>query len=189
LLGRNKFRQPNYATFALFSKGKLHYILATVRRNMMPAKRFRVLLQKAEQSEATGIQIPFDVQKVYGTRARVPVRGTINGFPYRSSISPMGGGCHFMPVNKSLREGAKVKAGDTISVVMERDDEPRVITPPKDLARALKADKDAKANWEKLSYTHQKEYANAIKEAKRPETRARRLEKAITELASGKKPR
>lgn len=155
----------------------------------MPAKRFRVLLQKAEQSEATGIQIPFDVQKVYGTRARVPVRGTINGFPYRSSISPMGGGCHFMPVNKSLREGAKVKAGDTISVVMERDDEPRVITPPKDLARALKADKDAKANWEKLSYTHQKEYANAIKEAKRPETRARRLEKAITELASGKKPR
>ena len=155
----------------------------------MPTKRFRVLLQKAEESEATGIQIPFDVQKVYGTRARVPVRGTINGFPYRSSISPMGGGCHFMPVNKSIREGAKVKAGDTISVVMERDEEPRVITPPPDLARSLRSNKEARANWEKLSYTHQKEYAQAIEEAKRPETRVRRIEKAITQLASGQKPR
>jgi Domain of unknown function (DUF1905)/Bacteriocin-protection, YdeI or OmpD-Associated len=155
----------------------------------MSTKRFRVLLQKAERSEATGIQIPFDVQKVFGTRARVPVRGTINGFPYRSSISPMGGGCHFMPVNKSLRESAKAKGGDTVSIVMERDEEPRVITPPPDFARSLKTNKDAKANWEKLSYTHQKEYANSIEEAKRPETRARRLEKAITELASGKKPR
>jgi hypothetical protein len=155
----------------------------------MPTKRFRVVLEKAETSEATGIQIPFDVQKVYGTRARVPVRGTINGFPYRSSISPMGGGCHFMPVNKSIREGAKIKAGDTISVVMERDEEPRLVTPPPDLGRALKASKDAQASWEKLSYTHQKEYAQAVAEAKRPETRARRIEKAINELASGKKPR
>ncbi|MDT4898130.1 MAG: hypothetical protein QOH25_3207 [Acidobacteriota bacterium] len=155
----------------------------------MPTKRFRVLLEKDETSEATGIAIPFDVLKVYGTRARVPVRGTINGFPYRSSIAPMGGGCHFMPVNKSIRKGAKIKGGETVSVVMERDDEPRVITPPPDLARSLKADKNALAAWEKLSYTHQKEYAKAIEEARRPETRARRIEKAITQLASGKKPR
>jgi hypothetical protein len=155
----------------------------------MPAKRFRVVLEKAEESEATGIRIPFDVLKVYGTRARVPVRGTINGFPYRSSISPMGEGCHFMPVNKSLRDGARAKGGDTISVVMERDEEPRVITPPQDLARALKADKGAQAVWEKLSYTHQKEYANAVEEAKRPETRARRIEKAVADLSAGKKPK
>ncbi|HUQ34019.1 MAG TPA: YdeI/OmpD-associated family protein [Pyrinomonadaceae bacterium] len=155
----------------------------------MPAKRFRVLLEKAERSEATGIRIPFDVLKVFGTRARVPVRGTINGFPYRSSISPMGEGCHFMAVNKSMREGAKAKGGDTISVVMERDEEPRVITPPQDLERALKADKSAQAAWEKLSYTHQKEYANAVEDAKRPETRTRRIEKTVTDLAAGKKPR
>lgn len=155
---------------------------------MPTTKRFKVLLEKDENSEATGISVPFDVEKVYGTRARVPVRGTINGFPYRSSIFPMGG-CHFMAVNKATRDGAKAKAGDTINVVMERDDEPRVITPPQDFARALKANKDAQATWGKLSYTHQKEYAGAIEEAKKPETRARRIEKAIAELAAGKKPR
>jgi hypothetical protein len=155
----------------------------------MPTKRFRVLLEKDDNSEATGIAIPFDVLKVFGTRARVPVRGTINGFPYRSSISPMGKGCHFMAVNKSLREGAKAKGGDIITVVMERDEEPRVITPPPELASALKTNEEAKATWEKLSYTHQKEYAKAIEEAKKPETRARRLEKAIAHLAAGKKPR
>jgi uncharacterized protein YdeI (YjbR/CyaY-like superfamily) len=74
-----------------------------------------------------------------------------------------------------------------VSVVMERDDEPRVVTPPVDFARALKANKAALAAWERLSYTHRKEYAKAIEEAKKPETRARRLEKAITALAAMKK--
>ncbi len=154
----------------------------------MPTKRFRVLLEKDENSEATGMLIPFDVLKVFGTRARVPVRGTINGFPYRCSIFPMGGGNHYMVVNKNVRAGAKAKGGDIISVVMERDDEPRIITPPADFARALKSNKEARATWEKLSYTHQKEHALAIEEAKRPETRTRRIERAIAQLAAGKKP-
>lgn len=154
----------------------------------MPTKRFRVLLEKHETSEATGICVPFDVLKVFGTRARVPVRGTINGFPYRSSIFPMGEGKHYMVVNKNVRAGAKAKGGETVSIVMERDDEPRLITPPADFARALKSNKEARATWEKLSYTHQKEHALAIEEAKRPETRVRRIEKAIAQLAAGKKP-
>ena len=93
-----------------------------------------------------------------------------------------------MAVNKRMREGAKAKAGDAVEIVMERDDEPRVVTPPADFARALKANKAAQTAWEKLSYTHRKEYANAIEEAKKPETRARRIEKAVAELAAGKKP-
>src|SRR5205085_11149378 len=108
----------------------------------LPVKRFRVPLEQDERSTATGISIPFDVQKTFGTRARVPVCGTINGFPYRSSIFPMGG-CFMMAVNRELREGAGVRAGDTITVRMERDTEPRVVTPPADLARALRANKDA----------------------------------------------
>jgi hypothetical protein len=155
---------------------------------MPPTKRFRVLLEKHESSEATGIKIPFDVQKVFGTRARVPVRGTINGFAFRSSIFPMGDGHHYMVVNKETRAGAKATGGETVSIRMERDDEPRTITPPPDFARALKANKAAQAMWEKLSYTHRKEHAKAIEEAKRPETRARRIEKAIEQLAAGKKP-
>ena len=151
------------------------------------AKRFRVLLEKAEGMDAASITIPFDVEKVFGARTRVPVRGTINGFPYRSSIFPMGGK-HLMVVNKAMREGAGVKGGETISVRMERDDEPRLITPPKDFARALKANKEAQAFWKTLSYTHRKEHVRATEEAKKPETRARRIEKAIEMLAAGKKP-
>jgi hypothetical protein len=155
---------------------------------MAKAKRFRVVLEKYPNSTATSITIPFDVQKAFGTRARVPVRGTINGFPFRSSIFPMGSGAHYMVVNKTMREGANVKGGDMITVVMERDDEPRVVTPPADFARALKANKAAQAAWEKLSYTHRKKYVEAIEEAKKPETRARRIEKAIAQLVAGIKP-
>ena len=151
------------------------------------AKRFRVLLEKYRDTEATGIHIPFDVHKVFGTRARVPVRGTINGFPYRGSLFPMGDGQHYMVVRKELREAAGVKGGQTITVTMERDDEPRTVTPPADLARALRRDRAAQAAWDKLSYTHRREYAELIEGAKRPETRARRVEKALSQLAAGKK--
>jgi hypothetical protein len=144
-------------------------------------------LEKHESSEATGITIPFDVQEVFGAR-RVPVRGTINGHPFRNTIFSMGG-CYMMPVNREMREGAKARAGDTVTFIMERDEEPRVVTPPAELARALRANKAAKATWDKLSYTHQKEWARAVEEAKRPETRTRRVEKAVAELAAGKKPR
>lgn len=151
------------------------------------AKRFRAELIKDDNSTATAIDIPFDVEKVFGKRGRVPVRGTINGFPYRSSIFFMGGK-HFMVVNKQMREGAQVNAGETVSVVMERDDEPRTIEAPPDLARALKANKTAQAAWDKASFTHRKEYALAIEAAKKPETRARRVEKAIAELTAKYKP-
>jgi hypothetical protein len=155
---------------------------------MPTAKRFRVLLEKYETSEATGIKLPFEVEKAFGSRARVPVRGTINGFAFRSSVFPMRGGHHYMIVNKQTREGAKAVGGETVSVVMERDDEPRIVTPPADLVKALKSNKEARAMWDKLSYTHRKEHVKAIEEAKRPETRTRRIEKAVTQLAAGKKP-
>jgi uncharacterized protein YdeI (YjbR/CyaY-like superfamily) len=98
----------------------------------------------------------------------------------------MGDG-HMMAVNKQLREGANVKGGEMINVVMERDEEPRIITPPGDFAKALKANKAAKAAWDKLSYTHQKEYVQEIEEAKKPETRVRRIEKTINQLSTNTK--
>jgi len=151
-------------------------------------QKFQILLEKDENSEACGFHVPFDVQEVFGTKARVPVCGTINGFPYRGSIMNMGDG-HIMAVNKKLREGARVKGGDIINVVMERDDTPRIITPPDDFAKALNKSKEAKAFWDKLSYTHQREYVQAIEEAKKEETRLRRIEKSIEMLSAGKKPK
>lgn len=152
---------------------------------MAKKQRFSVVLEKDSKTEATGITIPFNVEEVFGTRARVAVRGTINGYAFRSSISPMGG-CHRMAVNQSMREGAKIKGGDTVTVVMERDDEPRTVEMPKDFAAALKKDKQAQVAWDKLSYTHRKEHVLAIEESKKPETRARRIEKTISQLSEAK---
>ena len=132
------------------------------------------------------LNAPFDVVKVFGTRARVPVRGTINGFPFRSSLMPMGG-CHGMAINKTMRDGAGVKAGDTVSVVMERDEAERTVEVPLILKKELAKSKAAQANWKELSFTSQKEIVISISGAKQEETRARRLAKAMDILKTGKK--
>jgi hypothetical protein len=150
---------------------------------------FEAVLEQDDKTTACGIYMPFSVPEVFGTRARVPVRGTINGFPFRSSIAPMGGR-FIMGVNRGLREGAGVRAGDLVDVVLERDNEPRVIEPTQDLAEALLASPAAQIAWERLSYSHKKEFVLAIEDAKKPETRARRVAKAIGELlAMGMKRR
>ncbi|HEU4698601.1 MAG TPA: YdeI/OmpD-associated family protein [Gemmatimonadales bacterium] len=155
---------------------------------MSTPQRFTVVLEQADHGEATGITIPFDVPAVFGTRARVPVRGTLNGFPFRSSIMPMGGR-FMMAVNRAMREGARAKAGDRVEVVMERDDAPRTVEPPADLAAAIAAWPGAAEAWEKLSYTHKKEWARHVEGAKKAETRERRIRQAVEEMAAGIKPR
>lgn len=152
-----------------------------------PVKRFRALVKRDEGSEVCAIDIPFDVEKTFGARGRVPVRGTLNGAPFRASVFRMGGDCHFMVVNRKLREAAGVRGGETVPVTVERDDEPRVMEPPADFARALKGNKDAQATWDKLSYTHRREHVEHIEDAKKPETRARRIDKSVQTLAAGKK--
>lgn len=152
-----------------------------------PVKRFRALVNRKEGGDVCSIDIPFDVEQTFGARGRVPVRGTLNGAPFRSSAFRMGGDCHFMVVNRRMREAAGVTGGETVPVVMERDTEPRVVTPPADFARALEANAEARAAWDRLSYTHQREHAEHIEEAKKPETRARRIEKSVALLAAGRK--
>jgi len=148
--------------------------------------RFRVKLDGMDGSEVAALRAPFDVEKNFGSKARVPVRGTINGVPFRSSLMPMGG-CHRMVVNKAIRDGAGVKAGDTVVVVMERDEAERTIHPPPQLKKELAKSKSALANWKKQSFTNKKEMARAIMEAKQDETRARRLAKVMDVLKNGKK--
>ena len=124
---------------------------------------FEVRLEGETSSEVAALSVPFDVEKTFGTRGRVPVRGTINGYPFRSSLMPMGG-CHRIVVNRAMREGAGVKAGDTVKVVMERDDAPRTVDPPALLKKELANSKTAQANWEKQSFPFKKEMARSIVE-------------------------
>jgi Bacteriocin-protection, YdeI or OmpD-Associated/Domain of unknown function (DUF1905) len=148
--------------------------------------RFKAKIEGKEVGVVAAITPPVDVREFYGTRGRVPVRGTINGYPYRSSLSPCGAR-HMMPVNKLLRAGAGAEPGDMVDVVMERDEEERTVEAPALLKKALAKNKSAQANWEKLSFTHKKEMARAIVGAKQEETRARRLGKIMEILKAGAK--
>ncbi len=143
-------------------------------------KRFRAPLE-TEAGSFAYIQVPFDVKAVFG-KGRPPVRVTLNGCQYRSTLAPYGG-VHYLVVNQTVRAAANVKVCDRVDVTLEADETPRTIKPPADLARALKANLAAQARWKQLSFTHQKEYVEAIEDAKKPETRARRIEKTIERLA------
>jgi hypothetical protein len=148
--------------------------------------RFTAKIDGKEAGVVAAITPPVNVPEFFGTRARVPIRGTINGYPFRSSLMPMGG-CHMMPVNKTLCAGAGVKPGDTVEVMMEQDEEERTVDAPPVLKKELAKNKTARANWEKLSFTHKKEIAICIAGAKQEETRARRLAKVMQILKTGAK--
>jgi hypothetical protein len=148
--------------------------------------RFKVKLIGQERSEVAALKPPFDVPKIFRTRARVPVRGTINGYPFRSSLSNMGDG-HMMAVNAELRAGGKCKAGDTVEVVLQRDLEERVVQVPTDIKNVIASNKTAQTTWDSLSFTHQKEWVRAITEAKKEETRQSRIDKMMAALKAGKR--
>jgi hypothetical protein len=146
--------------------------------------RFKIKLVGQEGSSATGFYAPFDVPATFGTRARVPVKGTINGYPFRSSLMPMGGG-YCVGVNKTMREGANVKAGDEVDVVLERDTKERTMEAPPELKRELAKNKKAREQWDGLAYTVKKEMALSITGAKQDETKKRRLARVMGVLKTG----
>lgn len=123
------------------------------------------------------IPLTFDPKSVFG-KVRAPVRVTLNGYTYRSTIAAMGGP-PWIPLRKSNREAAGLEGGETIEVRLDLDTEKREITPPADFSRALKAMPRAWDQWRELSYSHQREHVEAIEGAKKAETRARRIEAAI----------
>ena len=149
----------------------------------MTTHRFETVLQ----AEDSGVffEVPLDVPAVFG-KARAPVRGTINGHPFRSTVAVYGGRS-YLPVKKALREAAGVAAGDPVVIELEADEQPRTVDPPPDLAAALAADPGARAAFEGLSFTHQREYAEWVAEAKREATRRRRVDQAVEMLRDGRR--
>jgi len=131
------------------------------------------------------VEIPFDVEKAFGSK-KPKVKAMIEGIPYRGTLVRMGSECHILVILKGIREQAGKDFGDEIKVTVEADTEPRVIEVPADLLKEFKTNKDAKAFFDKLAYTHQKEYVKWIEEAKRDETRQARVIKTIEILKQGK---
>jgi hypothetical protein len=125
------------------------------------------------------------VAEVGEGKKRFPVVATVNGYTWRTSVARMGGE-FLVGLNREVREGAGVAAGDEVDVVLGLDVQPREVEVPAPLAAALADDAAAFAAFEKMSYTHRKEYARWIVEAKRDETRDRRVQQAVEMIRAGK---
>lgn len=150
----------------------------------MSRRSFQAEIQ-AGRGGGAYVDIPFDVEQVFGTRGRVPVKATIDGEPYRGSIAPMGGH-HRLGVTKAMRAAIERSVGDRVRVTVEADTEPRVVTVPPDLQAALKRVPSLASAFEALSYTHQKEFVVWIEEARKPETRDRRIARTMEMLRDRK---
>ena len=124
------------------------------------------------------VEVPFGVEAAFGSK-RPKIKALIKGVPYRGLLVRMGGSNHILIILKGIREQVSKTFGDEIKVSVEADVEERVIEIPKDLMKELKKNKNAKAIFGKLSYTHQKEYVKWINEAKKDETRQSRIVKTI----------
>ncbi len=147
-------------------------------------KEFKVKLDGDEtgRMETASFTLPFDTREAWG-KARVPVKVSINGYAWRSTVANMRG-CQFIVVNAEARKGAGVKAGDVVSVTLEHDTEVRAVEIPPSLRAAL--GKILTAKLEALSFTHKKEFVQWYEQAKKDETRLRRAERMKEMLAAGK---
>src|SRR2546430_7175187 len=146
--------------------------------------KFRATIELAGKT-ATGIEVPAAVVATLGSSKKPAVRVTMKGYTYRSTVATMGG--RFMlPISAQVRDAAGVAAGDKLDVVVELDTEPRAVTVPADLARALARDAAARRFFEELSFSNKQRIVISIEAAKAPETRERRIAKAVSGLREGR---
>jgi hypothetical protein len=153
----------------------------------MAKTRFRARLRPSGRGAGGHlVEVPDEVVAALGGRSRIPVQASFNGVAYRGSIVKMGG-VMMLGVTKAVMAEAGAGPGDVLDVVVENDEAPREVEVPPELATALKRNKAATAAWDRLSFTHRREYVSSIVEAKKEETRARRVEttiQALTERAA-----
>jgi len=147
--------------------------------------RFRTTVELGGKT-ATGMPVPPQIVEALGSGKKPPVRVTVGGHTYRSTVGTRDG-VYLLPLSAENRTAAGVAAGDEVDVDVELDDQPRELTVPEDLVAALAGDDAARAEFERLSYSHRQRHVLAIEGAKAPETRARRVAKAVEMLREGRR--
>lgn len=151
---------------------------------LMGVIQFRAQLQPRGPAAAVVLD-DAQVAAVGEGAKRFPVVATVNGYTWRTSVARMGGE-FLLGLNREVRESAGAQAGDEVEVRLELDAAPREVEVPEALAAALAADPRARASFEGMAFTHRKEYARWITEAKREETRQRRVQQAVEMIRAGK---
>jgi hypothetical protein len=151
----------------------------------MKKYKFKATIQDTFSGGAY-VLFPNDVKEEFGTRAQIRVKATFDGVPYSGSLVKYGQPQHMLPMLKAIRDQIGKGPGDTVIVVIERDESIRTVEIPAAFKSLLKTE-GLLAGFEKLSYTHRKEYCRWITEAKKEETRQNRIAKAIAMLRKGVK--
>ncbi len=148
------------------------------------AQTFRTTLRQ-EGKTATGFEVPTEVVEALGGGKRPPVTITINGYTYRSTVFPYTE-AYMLPLAAEHRTAAGVQAGDEIEVTLELDTAPRVLEVPPELAAALDGDPQARAFFDGLSYSNKRVFTLSVEGTSNPDTKARRVEKAIALMREGR---
>jgi hypothetical protein len=147
---------------------------------LMKQYKFKATIESAAKGGA-GVSFPYDAEKEFGTRGKVPVKVSFDGVPYTGSMFRCGSPQHMLPVLKDIRDRIGKGPGDAVSVVVERDESIRTLEIPAEFKAVLKKE-NLLPFFEKLSFTHRKEYIRWITEAKKEETRIARSARAVAML-------
>lgn len=139
-----------------------------------------------QSGNTTGIEVPAEVVEALGGGKRPAVVVTVGSYSYRSTVASMGGK-YLIPLSAERRAESGIKGGDAVEVELTLDTTPREVTVPEDLSAAMAGDAVAKAFFETLSYSNKLRHVLSITDAKTPETRAKRVDKAMEMLRAGKK--
>ena len=150
---------------------------------------FEALILKNGNADTGYIEFPYNVEKEFGVKGQVKVLAKFDGTEYRGSLCRMKTEHHILIIPKNIRNKINKNAGDMVKVVIIKDTEERKVNIPDDFNEVLIKENDAFLFFEKLSFTHKKEYVNWFDEAKKPETRQKRILKAIEMLKNGIKER
>jgi hypothetical protein len=148
------------------------------------AETFRATIQQTGKT-ACGIEVPEAIVLALGGSKRPAVMVDLDGFRYRSTVAPMGGGW-WLPVTAETRAGSGRTAGDEVTVTLELDTALREVVVPPELAAALEAAPEARAFFDGLSYSNKRVFTLSIEGTNNPETKARRVEKAIALMREGR---
>jgi hypothetical protein len=150
---------------------------------------FTAKIQKVEGMNAGYVEFPYDVEEIFGTRGQVKVKAVFeNQVEYRGSLANMGTGCHILGLTKDIRSKINKTFGDIVSIELEADNEVHEVVVPDDVQALLEENPEALAFFTQLAYTHRKEYIRWINDAKKEETRLKRIDTFLAKLLDKKKP-
>lgn len=148
----------------------------------MTKATFRTKIFQAEGKNATGIRVPNDVVAALGKGKRPPVKVTVNGYTYPSTVANYGE-TYLLPFAKEHRDATGIQAGDEVEVTLELETTPRTVTLPDDLAAALDAQPGAREAFDRLAPSARKEHVRQVETAKAQETRERRIAKIVASVS------